>query len=44
VNCLKSIIKTTDLLFEVKAKDIQNTTAELIRAALEGLLPNKAFI
>jgi hypothetical protein len=44
VNRLKSIIKTADPLSKVKAKDIQNTTAELARAALKGLLPNKAFI
>jgi hypothetical protein len=44
VNCLKSIIRTADPLSEVKARDIQNTTAELARVALEGLLPNKAFI
>jgi hypothetical protein len=44
VNCLKSIIRTIDPLSEVKAKDIQNTTTELIKAALKGLLLNKAFI
>jgi hypothetical protein len=44
VNCLKSMIKTADPLSEVKARDIQNITAELARAALEGLLPNKTFI
>jgi hypothetical protein len=44
VNRLKSIIRTTDPLSKVKARDIQNATAELTRAALERLLPNKAFI
>jgi hypothetical protein len=44
VNRLKSIIRTTDLLSKVKARDIQNTTTKLVRAALKGLLLNKAFI
>jgi hypothetical protein len=44
VNRLKSIIRTADPLSKVKARDIQNVTAELARATLKGLLLNKAFI